>query len=177
MPKIVVVGSFVVGITFGVPRAPVLGETLMGDSFDLGTAARVPSVWQEMNALLGALETPRRTSSPRLEAVTTDDALTLSLLAPGVRAEDVDVQVTGRRLEVSVLREPQVPEGFRTVRHERRAWRLDRTFELPFDVLPEHAKATLEAGVFTLVLPRTPEPKPVKISVQADAGLITTEEV
>ena len=40
MPKIVVVGSFVVGITFGVPRAPVLGETLMGDSFDLGPGGK-----------------------------------------------------------------------------------------------------------------------------------------
>ena len=40
MPNIVVVGSFVVGITFGVPRAPVLGETLMGDSFDLGPGGK-----------------------------------------------------------------------------------------------------------------------------------------
>jgi ribokinase len=40
MPKIVVIGSFVVGITFGVPRAPVLGETLMGDSFDLGPGGK-----------------------------------------------------------------------------------------------------------------------------------------
>jgi ribokinase len=39
-PKIVVVGSFVVGITFGVPRLPVLGETLMGDAFDLGAGGK-----------------------------------------------------------------------------------------------------------------------------------------
>ena len=40
MTKIVVVGSFVVGITFGVPRIPVLGETLMCDSFDLGPGGK-----------------------------------------------------------------------------------------------------------------------------------------
>ena len=40
MPKIVVVGSFVVGITFGVPRIPIPGETLTGDSFDLGPGGK-----------------------------------------------------------------------------------------------------------------------------------------
>ncbi|HJO57473.1 MAG TPA: ribokinase [Nitrospinaceae bacterium] len=40
MPKIVVVGSFVVGITFGVSRMPAVGETLIGDSFDLGPGGK-----------------------------------------------------------------------------------------------------------------------------------------
>jgi ribokinase len=40
MPKIVVVGSFVVGITFGVPRRPALGESLMSHSFDLGPGGK-----------------------------------------------------------------------------------------------------------------------------------------
>ena len=40
MSNIVVVGSFVVGITFGVPRMPALGETLEGTSFDLGPGGK-----------------------------------------------------------------------------------------------------------------------------------------
>lgn len=40
MVKIVVVGSFVVGITFRVPRAPVPGETLISDTFDLGPGGK-----------------------------------------------------------------------------------------------------------------------------------------
>lgn len=40
MPKIVVVGSFVVGITLGVPRMPIPGETLIGDSFDVGPGGK-----------------------------------------------------------------------------------------------------------------------------------------
>lgn len=39
-PKIVVVGSFVVGITIRVPRPPVLGEGLIGDLFDLGPGGK-----------------------------------------------------------------------------------------------------------------------------------------
>jgi len=38
--KIVVVGSFVVGITVRVPRAPVLGEGLIGDLFDMGPGGK-----------------------------------------------------------------------------------------------------------------------------------------
>lgn len=40
MPKIVVIGSFVVGQTICVPRLPALGESLVGDSFDLGPGGK-----------------------------------------------------------------------------------------------------------------------------------------
>ncbi len=39
-PRIVVVGSFVVGMTIRVPRSPVLGENLVGDGFDLGPGGK-----------------------------------------------------------------------------------------------------------------------------------------
>ena len=40
MINILVVGSFVVGIAIRVPRAPVVGEALIGDSFDLGPGGK-----------------------------------------------------------------------------------------------------------------------------------------
>ena len=40
MVDIVVVGSFVVGLTVRVPRAPVLGEGLIGDLFDMGPGGK-----------------------------------------------------------------------------------------------------------------------------------------
>ncbi len=40
MPKITVIGSFVVGQTIRVPRLPALGESLVGDSFDLGPGGK-----------------------------------------------------------------------------------------------------------------------------------------
>jgi ribokinase len=40
MPNIVVIGSFVVGLTIRAPRTPVLGESLVGDSFDLGPGGK-----------------------------------------------------------------------------------------------------------------------------------------
>ncbi len=40
MPMITVIGSFVAGLTMRVPRMPVLGENLVGDSFDLGIGGK-----------------------------------------------------------------------------------------------------------------------------------------
>ena len=40
MLNIVVIGSFVVGLTIRVPRQPVLGEGLIGDLFDLGPGGK-----------------------------------------------------------------------------------------------------------------------------------------
>ncbi|MEZ4322181.1 MAG: Hsp20/alpha crystallin family protein [Myxococcota bacterium] len=151
---------------------------MLVDWFDSGTGvSRVPSMWQEMNALLGALERPAHTAAPRLSVHTDDTAITLELTAPGVKADDIEVEVTGRVLEVSVSREPKAPEGFRTVRQERRAWRIERSFELPFDVRADEATASLEDGVFRLVLPRVPKAEPVKIAVRSVAPQIAAEEV
>jgi ribokinase len=40
MPRLFVVGSFVVGITVRVPRKPVVGESLIGDLFDMGPGGK-----------------------------------------------------------------------------------------------------------------------------------------
>jgi ribokinase len=40
MPRVFVVGSFVVGLTIRVPRMPVLGEGLIGDLFDMGIGGK-----------------------------------------------------------------------------------------------------------------------------------------
>lgn len=146
------------------------------DWFDGGRGAtRVPAVWHEMNALLEALERPAHVQPPRLEFATTEEALTLRLVAPGVSASDIDVSVTGRRLEVSVTRQAEVPEGWRAVRQERRQWRVQRTLELPFDVHADQAEARLDRGVFTLTLPRVAAAEPVHIPVTELAALTTDD--
>ena len=40
MPKIFVVGSYNTGLTIRVPRVSVLGESLAGDSFDMGPGGK-----------------------------------------------------------------------------------------------------------------------------------------
>ena len=40
MAKIFVVGSYVEGLTIRVPRMPALGESLVGDTFDMGPGGK-----------------------------------------------------------------------------------------------------------------------------------------
>lgn len=153
------------------------------DWFDAAAGVRPGRpMWEEMNALLQALERPAPQAASPLRVETDGDALRLELDAPGARPEDVRVSVTGRRLEFSLVREPRAPEGFQTVRQERRSWRVERTFELPFDVDASSATASLDAGVFRLTLPRLPAATPIEIPVRvglepAPAALTANEEV
>ena len=39
-PRVFITGSFVVGLTMRVPRVPVPGETLIGDSFHMGPGGK-----------------------------------------------------------------------------------------------------------------------------------------
>lgn len=140
------------------------------DWFDATTGApRVRPVWHEVNALLQALDRPVQHASPEIRVHTDEGALRLEVVAPGVRAEDVTATVTGRRLDFAMVRELAVPEGYTAVRQERRGWRLERSFELPFDVDASAATATLDAGVFTLTLPRVPAAQSVRIPVRGRA--------
>lgn len=149
---------------------------MLVDWFDAATGApRVRPVWHEMNALLQALDRPVTHAAPELRVHTDEEALTLSVDAPGVREEDVNVTVTGRRLDFALVREPAVPEGFTAVRQERRGWRLERSFELHFDVDPSRAVARLDAGVFTLTLPRVPAAQPVRIPVGRAPAVVASE--
>ncbi|MDI3341773.1 MAG: Hsp20/alpha crystallin family protein [Sphaerobacter sp.] len=93
----------------------------------------------------------------------TDDAYIITASMPGVRPEDVNIQVTGETLQISgetreEREELKAPEG--EARHgtwlvrERRHGRFERTITLPSAVKADAAEAMLENGVLTLRLPK-----------------------
>jgi HSP20 family protein len=86
---------------------------------------------------------------------------------PGVKPEDVDVQLEGDVLTLTARRQVVIPEGFRTHLQERRPFEFTRSLKLPAQVDPEKVKATFEAGVLTLRLGKRPVEKPRSISIQA----------
>lgn len=132
-------------------------------------------LWREMNALFNTLTPPRLRSedlsrelqAPYARWQNTDEALVLTLDVPGVRADDIDVQVHDNALTVAVRRDNHAPEGYEAHRRERTAWNWSRLYNLPRDVDGHEATASLADGVFTLSLPRRPETKPRRITVTA----------
>ena len=97
-----------------------------------------------------------------------DQKLVLKLEVPGVKQDELDIQVEGRTLTVRGERKfasEEKQENFHRVEH--RYGTFARSFTLPTTVDAESVKATYDAGVLELSLAKKAEAKPrqIKISV------------
>ena len=108
---------------------------------------------------------------PAFEVRETEDAYLIAGDLPGLSADDLDVAVTGDRLEISGKREEkqETAEGeYRT--YERAYGSFTRTFAMPDDVDTDRVSSRLESGVLELVLPKKPGAKPAKRKIEVKTG-------
>jgi HSP20 family protein len=84
---------------------------------------------------------------------------------PGVRQEDLQVELEGDTLRVSGRRAAFEPEGFRRLQGYLQGGVLERTFFVPEEVSAEHVEAQLEHGLLRLTIAR-PVPKRRSIPVR-----------
>jgi len=84
---------------------------------------------------------------------------------PGVREEDVEVTVHNSMLFIRGERRPE--EGRRYLFNGRSFGRFERVMTLPEAVKTDDVQATLKDGILFLSLPKSPEAKPKKITLQA----------
>jgi HSP20 family protein len=111
----------------------------------------------------------RTTAFPAINALESENGLTLTAELPGIDVSQLDVQVDKNSLTVSGQR-TAAPAGTRDesyVRRERWFEPFRRTIELPFDVDTEKCEAVYEKGVLTLKLERVPEHEPKKLTIKA----------
>ncbi|HEX7105278.1 MAG TPA: Hsp20/alpha crystallin family protein [Acidothermaceae bacterium] len=92
--------------------------------------------------------------SPPVDVEETDDAYVVEADLPGVKAEDVSVDVHGNELRISAEIEQREHEGVLR-RQTRRSGRFDYRVGLPGEVDSEGCDADLDNGVLTLRLPKT----------------------
>jgi HSP20 family protein len=87
---------------------------------------------------------------------------------PGIRQEDLDLNLTGNRLTVTGKRECSAKRDNENVfAMERSFGCFCRSFNLPEGVDASSIKADLKDGVLTLTLPKVPEVQPKKISISS----------
>ncbi len=105
---------------------------------------------------------------PAVNLYDSGGAFVLTAELPGVRAEDLRVEVTGNVLRIQGRREVAPPaEGAVAVhRAERRGGTFSRAFELPADIDPEGVEARLDHGVLILRVPKRPELQSRRIEVK-----------
>jgi HSP20 family protein len=86
---------------------------------------------------------------------------------PGLRAEDIDISITGNSLALSGNREiaGEAAEA-KYHRREREGGKFSRVIELPEHVDPDQATAKMKNGVITITLPKAESAKPRQIQVK-----------
>ena len=86
---------------------------------------------------------------------------------PGVKGEELDIQVTGNNLGISGERKIAAEEeGAKYHRREREAGRFSRMIGLPGDINADKVNAKIENGILTVVVAKAEAAKPKQISVK-----------
>ena len=139
---------------------------------------RTPSIWREMdrfqrdmNRLLNQYTSPTRRVAPSYPAVNVwfnDEGLVVSAEMPGVKSDDLDINVQRDNLTISgILGSEELPEEAVYHRKERGSGQFSRTIQMPFSVNPDKVEASFKQGVLTIRLPRVEAEKPKKIKIKS----------
>jgi HSP20 family protein len=135
-------------------RPPTAWEPLATQPWNAEPFERLRTLSRMMDELLGDWSGTRALagegfSTPPGDLEELDDAWLLRVELPGVKRDDVDVQVDGRRLLVRAERKETERKGILR-RTTRTTGRYYLEVALPGEVDPDGVEATLEDGVLTV---------------------------
>jgi HSP20 family protein len=102
--------------------------------------------------------------SPLADVSETDDSYLVHVELPGVRKDQVDVQLQDRELVISGEIKEEQEDGKRR-RSSRRTGRFEYRAVLPGDIKPDQVSAQLADGVLTVTVPKSETAKPRRIEV------------
>lgn len=106
--------------------------------------------------------------APSLDVAESENSIDVSMDVPGMKAENIDIQVVGNLLTISGERSDEKEEqgnGKSYHRIERHMGQFSRSVTLPCDVNESQVEATYQNGVLKIKLPKTEEAKAHKIKV------------
>ena len=107
-------------------------------------------------------------SSPAIDMYQTDNEVVVKATLPGIKAEEVQINVTGDILTIKgeVKHEEEKKDKSWHIREQR--WgSFERSVMLPTGVISDRAKAEFQDGILTITLPKSEEVKPKTITVKA----------
>lgn len=104
----------------------------------------------------------------KIEVTESDQGYVVQAEMPGVRKEDIHVQIDGNRVAISaeVKRQSEEREGERVLRSERYYGSLARSFSLASEIDEAQATAGFQDGVLKLTLPRKAAASARKLEVR-----------
>jgi HSP20 family protein len=127
----------------------------------------------QMNSLFEGLSgrsftAPTAGVFPLMNLTEDPDSFYIRAELPGIKADDLDISVTGDTLSIGGERKlaPE-DETARYHRREREAGKFNRVINLPNQIDTGKVKANTNDGILTIILPKAEAAKPRQISVKA----------
>lgn len=112
------------------------------------------------------LSTTSRGMYPSVNLFMDGDDTILMAEVPGVKKEDIQLQIKDKLITLSGKRKTDYPDKASFHRVERKSTTFSRTLKLPVKVVAEQATATYENGILKVVLPRAESDKPKMINIK-----------
>ena len=140
------------------------------DSFDpMGLRRRVDRLFEQVLPEGRAPGLAPRPWAPPVEIVETDEAIVVSVEVPGMRQEEIEVELTSDALAISGERKIQSGEG-RQDWHvlERPYGPFSRSFTFAVPIDEEGVCASYESGVLRITVPKAEEAKPKQIKIEVE---------
>lgn len=105
---------------------------------------------------------------PAIDMYQTDNEVVVKAALPGVKADDVQISVTGDVLTIKgEIKQEEEQKGRSYHIREHRWGAFERNIILPTAVVADKAKAEFENGILTITLPKAEEVRPKTITVKA----------
>ena len=108
------------------------------------------------------------TWQPSVDIYEMESALLVQVEAPGLQLNEINLSLDGGNLVVEGNRvRPPLPSPARVALVEMTYGRFRRVLPLPGDVDGDGIKATYDAGVLQIHIPRVPRPAPKRLRIEA----------
>ncbi|BAZ98894.1 MULTISPECIES: Hsp20/alpha crystallin family protein [Methanothermobacter] len=102
-----------------------------------------------------------------MDVMETDDAIIIKTDLPGVKKEDINIELTENTISISAVFEEEVEiEEADFIKKERKYGEAKREMRLPEKIRVEDAKAKFENGVLTVELPKVEVKKKQTLKVE-----------
>ena len=124
------------------------------------------SIFSDFDRVVNAMVTPKVAKTvgfrPACDIDESEDHYMLSFDMPGVKKEDLKIEVEGNNLIISGERQSTSA----TYHSEKYYGKFERSFTLPTSINAEKIEAHYEDGVLNIALPKAEHAKPRSIQIQ-----------
>jgi HSP20 family protein len=132
-----------------------------------GIFSGLPGWVDPFGALLPAVST--RTFNPAFDARETKDAYVFEADLPGIKEDELEISVSGKRLTISGKRESEHHEQNERYSFSERAYgSFQRNFTLSDDAEPEGVNAEFRDGVLQISVPKREEPQARRVPLHSE---------